>query len=157
MVKSGKNHGMGKTRIYRIWKTMKARCTYPTNSSYKNYGAKGVIYCDSWEKFLNFYEDMSEGYADNLTLDRIDSKGTYCKENCRWVPRAEQNRNKGDNVIVVYKGEEVGLAEIYHQIESEVPYKLVHSRLSQGWDAETALTKPPRQGNYWRGTRNVNS
>ena len=37
---------------------------------------------------------MKDGYADNLTLDRIDSNGNYCKDNCRWATPTEQQHNR---------------------------------------------------------------
>jgi hypothetical protein len=52
--------------------------------------------CKSWESdFLAFHNwAVSNGYSDNLTIDRIDNDGNYCPENCRWTTMKEQNKNK---------------------------------------------------------------
>ena len=83
-------HNLHNSRIYQCWSSMKYRC----DNNLKYY--EDVEYCDRWESFENFYEDMSETYSDNLTIDRIDSNGDYCKENCRWADKTTQvlNRNK---------------------------------------------------------------
>ena len=36
---------------------------------------------------------MYNGWQDGLTIDRIDSKGNYAPENCRWVTREDNGRN----------------------------------------------------------------
>ena len=78
-------HGMSKTRIYKIWEDMKKRCDNKSNKYYKNYGGRGISYDPKWSNFTNFYEDMKYTYEDNLTLDRIDNNGNYCKDNCQWI------------------------------------------------------------------------
>ena len=45
-----------------------------------------------WFKFENFLADMKEGYFQGATLDRIDWRRGYYKENCRWLTRAENTR-----------------------------------------------------------------
>lgn len=84
-------HRMTNTRVYEIWAGMKKRCD---NRYDENYGGRGISYQASWIHFENFWEDMSEGYSDGLTLDRIDSEGNYCKENCRWATVTSQSRNR---------------------------------------------------------------
>lgn len=87
-------HGMHKSRIYQIWTDMKSRIDNETHKHYSYYGGRGITYCERWKTFEGFYEDMCEGYLDNLTLDRIDSDGNYCKENCRWATHTTQQHNQ---------------------------------------------------------------
>lgn len=87
-------HGKAHTRLYKIWQGMKKRCLNPNATNYRFYGAKGIKVCDRWLTFENFAEDMSEGYEDNLTLDRIDGSKDYTPENCRWVSMSVQDYNK---------------------------------------------------------------
>ena len=91
-----KKHGYAKTRLYRIYYKMKERCYRPDNDNYKYYGGLGIIICDEWLKsFSDFAEwSVSHGYADNLTIDRIDNTKGYCPENCRWVTIQEQQKNR---------------------------------------------------------------
>lgn len=84
-------HGMSKTRQYRIWKSLRARCD---NDVTENYGTRGITYCEKWKTFEGFWEDMSDGYSDDLELDRINVDGNYTKENCRWVDGSLQSYNQ---------------------------------------------------------------
>ncbi len=100
-------HGMTNTRLYHIRTNMIQRCTNSKNNNYKHYGGRGVKICEEWRNsFEAFYEwAMSNGYADNLTIDREDNDGDYEPGNCRWVTNKENNNNKGDNVFVEIGGE----------------------------------------------------
>lgn len=101
-------HGMCKTRLYRRWSRMKARCYNKNNKDYQDYGGRGISVCDEWrESFLKFYEDMYEGYEESLELDRIDVDGDYCKSNCRWATEQEQAWNKR-----IYKSNKSGVAGV---------------------------------------------
>lgn len=100
-------HGGTHTRLYRVWCAMKERCGNPNCRSYKHYGAKGISVCDEWATdFASFRSwAMANGYADDLTIDRIDCKGNYEPGNCRFVTTAVQNRNYSRNRFVTYNGQ----------------------------------------------------
>ena len=95
---SGKYHGMSKSRTRNTWKSMIKRCYYACDNYYYNYGGRGIIVCDRWrESFRNFLDDMGER-PEGMTLDRIDNDGPYCKENCKWATKDEQEYNKRTNI-----------------------------------------------------------
>lgn len=102
-------HGQRHTRLYRIWSLMKNRCGNPNASNWMYYGGKGVRVCKAWLEFDGFYRwALDSGYTDDLTLDRIRSSGNYCPSNCRWVTKAEQQRNRPSRYVKRKQGRRVG-------------------------------------------------
>jgi hypothetical protein len=90
----------GSTPEYRSWQAMKGRCLNPNNSSYADYGQRGVRVCPHWlgsKGFINFLADMGLR-PKGRTLSRLADSGNYYKSNCRWHTRkqqvAEQRRNR---------------------------------------------------------------
>lgn len=88
---ANKIHGHHGTAFYRRWASIKARCKDLNDPVY---GGKGISYDPRWEFFENFYEDMYEGFSEDLEIDRIDVTKGYFKENCRWITHNENNFNK---------------------------------------------------------------
>ena len=81
---------MRKCKLYRTWVNIRNRCNNPNASDYKYYGGKGIKVCKEWDTF-NAFEKWAKnnGQDDSLTIDRIDSNGDYCPENCQWISLAE--------------------------------------------------------------------
>lgn len=92
--KHGDNKIGKKSRLYSIWIDMKNRCYGINQHSYKWYGGKNIIICDEWKyNYATFKKwALTNGYQDNLTIDRINSDGNYKPSNCQWIPRSENTR-----------------------------------------------------------------
>lgn len=103
-----KVHGDSYTPFYNVYRSMKARCHNKNNSHYRYYGGRGIK--NLWRSFQHFKDDMYESYLDHrniygkdTTLERINTEGDYSKENCRWATVEEQQNNKRNNKIIVFK------------------------------------------------------
>jgi len=99
-----KRHGMHHTNIHNVWTGIKQRCFNKNSPAYKDYGGRGITVCDEWLNFGGFYKDMREGHKKGLMIDRVDNSGNYEKSNCKWVTRAEQNRNTRRNIFIEWEG-----------------------------------------------------
>lgn len=88
-------HGKRNERLYNIWCGMKQRCYNKNHVRYSRYGGRGITVCDEWKNDFKVFYDwaMLHGYADNLTIDRIDNNGNYTPSNCRWVDYKTQYEN----------------------------------------------------------------
>ncbi|MCO4274260.1 hypothetical protein NG701_07435 [Pseudarthrobacter sp. HLT3-5] len=127
-----------KSRIYRIWSNMKTRCTNPKATQYENYGGRGIRFTPAWNSFEGFYVDMSDGYSDELSLDRIDNDEGYSKDNCRWTTREEQCSNRSSNKIVEINGEKKTLARWIRTVGAK-PSTVRQRYYVYGWSIEKAL------------------
>lgn len=132
-------HNMYGTRLYKIWQDMKSRCNNPTESSFDNYGGRGIKVCQEWESFEVFMKwALANGYEDTLTIDRIDVNGDYKPENCKWSTLKEQARNKRNNFMISFNGETKPLAvwcELFN-----LNYNTVYMRLKRyRWSVEEAF------------------
>ena len=93
-------------RLDMIFGKMIDRC-YNTNSSgYRFYGGKGICICKEWLNSYKSFNDwaISNGYQDNLTIDRIDSNKNYCPENCRWITHSENSKFKSTTNYIEVNG-----------------------------------------------------
>lgn len=86
-------HGKKFAPIYHIWSSMLARCENPKNSSFKNYGGRGIQVCERWHSFEDFYADVGDP-PDGRSLDRPDNMKGYGPDNWRWATRSEQSKNR---------------------------------------------------------------
>ena len=105
--KTNLQHGMTGTPIYNAWLSMRRRCYNPSESSYENYGGRGIKVCDRWlESFQNFYEDMGDVPFEGASIERLDVNGDYSPENCVWADKTTQcfNRRKFKGASSKYIG-----------------------------------------------------
>lgn len=95
-------HGLCKNHLaeMNIRYHMISRCINPEDGGYSNYGGRGIQVCQHWlESFENFFADMGPRPSKRHSIDRVDNDKGYCKNNCRWATRSQQNRNTRSNVL----------------------------------------------------------
>jgi hypothetical protein len=129
------------SRLYNIWRGVKRRCLNHNYHHYQNYGGKGIRICDEWLKYENFEEwALANGYSDNLTIERLDSNGDYCPENCVWADRIEQNNNTSRNHYAEWNGGAYTIAELSKI--SGIKQNTLLYRIRRGWSVDKAMNTP---------------
>jgi hypothetical protein len=92
---ASRTHALSKAPEYKVWQGMKGRCHNPSHADYCNYGARGISVCDEWrDSFEQFIKDMGNRPSEKHTIERIDNDKGYCKDNCCWLLRENQQRNR---------------------------------------------------------------
>lgn len=137
-VERSTKHGMRSTRFYGIYMGIINRCNRIIDKSYPTYGGRGIKCL--WSSFEEFKEDMYQSYKDhaekygesNTTIDRIDVNGNYCKKNCRWATRVEQQNNRRNNHLVEVDGEILTVPEAARKYN--INYNTIKTRLRAGKD-----------------------
>lgn len=139
----------GIERIRAIRNGIIERCTNPKRKDYERYGGIGISVCDEWigkDGALNFVNwALSNGYEDNLSIDRIDGAKGYSPENCRWVTASEQCRNRSSNHLIEYNGETKTLIE-WAEIAGVRKDAFRRRIVNYGWSMEEAINTPNLKG-----------
>jgi hypothetical protein len=138
-----RTHGMKGTRTYRIWQAMLNRCRNEKTINFKDYGGRGIVVCDRWKAFEQFFADMGE-VPTGHSIDRIDNDGNYEPGNCRWASREEQSRNQRSNVLIEFAGERLPRAQWERRFGMRAT--TLRSRLRSGKTLEEAM-RPLAEGN----------
>lgn len=139
-----RTHGMTNSRLYYEWNNMRGRCKNPKNIMYHAYGERGISVCHEWDASFDSFMKwaISNGYRDDLTLDRIDVNGNYCPENCRWITSKEQCLNTTRNHLITAFGRTQTIKE--WSDETGIKYDTIERRINQyGWCGEDAVSVPP--------------
>lgn len=136
-------HGLSYRPEYRAWQTMRHRCTCESSPAWESYGGRGITICDRW---LNdpaaFLADMGARPSPNHEIDRIDNDGGYSQENCRWVLRKINDRNRRSNRTLTHDGRKATIAEWAER--TGLSHTLIIHRIDAGWTTHRTLTTPAR-------------
>jgi hypothetical protein len=131
-------HGESSTRLYNIWVNMRRRCN---SLKFERYCKRGISVCNEWNTYEIFRDwALSNGYADNFTIDRIDNDKGYEPSNCRWVTAKEQAYNRSSNRYIEYNGERHTLKEWSEK--TGLALTTICERLRRGWSIKDTITLP---------------
>lgn len=132
-------------RLWHIHNSILVRCRCETNKKYADYGGRGITVCDEWLHSFESFRDwaVQNGYADDLSIDRIDVNGNYCPENCRWATNIEQQNNKRNNHTITCDGRTMTIAEWARELG--VRPTALRQRLVRGWSDEQTIKMPVKK------------
>lgn len=133
-----------------VWRNLFGRCYNENNNDFKNYGARGILVCDSWhgdDGFWNFINDVGLRPSKEYSLDRIDVNKGYNKENVRWADAKTQAQNKRNGIFVSYNGEIINLAKLARDfgVKYQSLWKLVVFKKIPPEKSIEILLKPKEQ------------
>jgi hypothetical protein len=127
--------------LFYVWKGMNARCYHKGNSSYPDYGGRGITVCDRWRRSFDYFvEDMGPRANRLTTLDRENNDGPYSPDNCRWATWHAQAANKRSNRKLTAHGETLHLAEWARRLGC-TPLA-IHYRIKGGMSVDDAVSIP---------------
>lgn len=127
------------SRTYKIWVGMRQRCNNPKQKRYLDYGGRGILVCEEWNKsFEAFLRDMGDA-PEGFSIERKDNNLGYSKENCRWATKMEQARNTSRNKMLTYNGKTQPMSAWAEEIG--IGYGCLQSRIDDShWPIEKALS-----------------
>lgn len=143
-------HGLTKHPLWRVYRSIKDRCYYPSSNRFKNYGAKGVVMCDEWiNDYPSFYNWAIDKWKPGLQIDKDilykEKYGTstgmiYSPEFCCFITPKQNNRNRTTSRNIEFNGQTKTMAEWAEEIG--LSQSTLSARINkQQWSIERALTK----------------
>lgn len=144
--KSNTTHSMSKTKLYKVWAQMKNRCRKESRFA-KYYADRGITVCEEWTNNFECFATWAKenGYAEGLTIDRIDNNSGYKPSNCRWVTMKVQSNNTRQNVFFTYNGETKTIQQ--WSDETGINHDTIRCRIKAGWPDELVLSRENYTGN----------
>lgn len=136
-------NGLSESGSYQSWSGMMQRCYDKRVVHYQRYGALGIKVDDKWHSFLNFFADMGMRPV-GATLDRINGRGNYEPDNCRWATPKQQANNKKNNHKIEVFGLEITLTQLANAFNLD--WSTLRKRIVDlKWDINKSLTKDVRK------------
>ena len=113
--------------LYQTWLKVRQRCHNPNDSSYSNYGGRGIQVCEEWrnsyEAFAEYVLSECGARPQGYSIDRIDNDGHYEPGNVRWADRKTQRANSR--------------ATVAHLHTPAIRQKAITARLAKSTSAES--------------------
>ena len=124
--------------------TVSCGCIDPKNKRWARYGGRGIAVCPEWNDYAVFRKwAMNNGYADDLTIDRIDVDAGYSPDNCRWVGAKVQANNTSRNKYITFEGKTLTLSQWAEELG--ISYGTINHRIQRGWSMERIASTPQRR------------
>ena len=127
------------TLTYRIWRSMKDRCSNPKARAFARYGERGIAVDPRWSKFEHFLADMGECPPD-YSLERLHIDRNYWRGNCIWIPLARQADNRSNTKLITYRCRTMTIPQWAEELGMRAT--TIRSRVNKGWPLEDVLHKP---------------
>ena len=141
-VKRLTTHNGSRSSLYKLWRGLLKRCYDEKYENFHNYGGRGITVSERWRtSFENFSNDMGSP-PKGFSLDRINVNGPYSRENCRWASAKEQQRNKRNNELHLFRGRMVTIPEAMEIAGCQLWTTTVRNRIRKGIPIEQALAEP---------------
>ncbi len=151
IVETHKTHGKSDSEFYYMWKNMVARCHNESHPQYENYGGRGIRVCRKWRDNISEFISWAEtnDYSSGMELDRRDNTKGYSPNNCRFVTKSRNNRNKRTNLMVRdwETGKQVTFIDLYEKYgHPSINVRCARIRYTvHGWSLKEALLTPKLQ------------
>ncbi|MEO6710806.1 MAG: hypothetical protein ABI054_06080 [Planctomycetota bacterium] len=135
-----------RARLLHVRNQMLKRCHDPLSKRFADYGGRGITVCERWRESPRAFIDDVWPRPLGMTIERPDNSRGYGPDNFRWATRAEQARNKRNNIWCEVGGVRMILKDACRKLC--LPYRVIAKRIAKGIPPAVALTAPSR---YSRG------
>lgn len=119
---------------------MTQRCYNDHKDDFANYGARGITVCDEWlhSPITFIMWGLSHGWQKGLEIDRKDNDKEYSPDNCHFVTKKQNCRNRRVTKFIPISGVSKPLAE-WAEIYG-IKYITLYARIFHyGWSPERAV------------------
>lgn len=120
------------TKLYGRWTNIKDRCFNPNSKDWDNYGGRGIRMCAEWKNDYRAFESwaISNGYSEDLQIDRIDNNKGYSPDNCRFITPKMNSNNRRNSKKIMFEGRETTIIEISE--ETGIPWSTLYRKQREG-------------------------
>lgn len=135
---------------YGVWMRMRDRTSNPNTKHWKDYGGRGIKFCNGFDYFPNFLAIVGRRTTPKHHIDRKDNDSHYscgecdeCRQNgwvmnVRWVTNRENANNRRSNHKITINGETLTATQ-WAERNGLSPHTVI-GRINNGWNLTEAAT-----------------